>query len=106
MSKKQAILFVVFTIFLVFLGSVVVSRNINNKLKTLGISIESRMGNQADDIKKASVLAIQDALVETIALAKKSVVNITISKDLKFYADDPSQLNGPGTIQQQTAKVG
>jgi len=50
-------------------------------------------------------LALQSSLIETIATAKKSVVSITISKDVKFYVEDPAQLNGPGSIQQQTATV-
>ncbi len=64
------------------------------------------MGSKVNDIKKSDFLALQSSLVETIAEAKKSVVSITISKDVKFYVDDPSQLNGPGNIQQQTTKVG
>ena len=63
------------------------------------------MGTQVNDIKKSDLAALQSYLVQTIATAKKSVVSITISKDVKFYVDDPSQMNGPGNIQQQTAKV-
>jgi len=68
--------------------------------------MESSMGTKVSDIKIANFLALQSALVETIITAKKSVVSITISKDVKFYVDDPSQLNGPGNVQQQTAQVG
>jgi len=57
--------------------------------------MESRMGSTVNDIKKYNLLALQSSLVETIVQAKKSVVNITISKDAKVYMDDPSQLNGP-----------
>jgi len=62
------------------------------------------MGSTVNDIKKYNLLALQSSLVETIVQAKKSVVNITISKDAKVYMDDPSQLNGPWNIQ--TAKIG
>jgi hypothetical protein len=58
-----------------------------------------------DNIKKSNILSLQSSIVETVAMAKKSVVSITISKDVKFYVEDPSQLNGPGNVQQQTAKV-
>jgi hypothetical protein len=68
--------------------------------------MESSMGSKVEDIKKSNFLALQSSLVSTIATAQKSVVNITISKDIKLYMDDPSQLNSPGSIQQQTAKVG
>ncbi len=68
--------------------------------------MESSMGSKVNDIKKSNFLALQSSLVENIAAAKKSVVNITISKDVKFYVEDPSQMNGPGDIQQQTTKVG
>jgi len=64
------------------------------------------MGSKVENIKKSNFLALQSSLVEAIATAKKSVVSITISKDIKFYVDDPSQLNGPWNIQQQTSKVG
>ena len=57
--------------------------------------MESSMGTKVSDIKITNFLALQSALVETIATAKKSVVSITISKDVKFYVDDPSQTNGP-----------
>jgi hypothetical protein len=53
------------------------------------------MGTKVENIKKSNFLALQSSLVEAIATAKKSVVSITISKDVKFYVDDPSQLNGP-----------
>lgn len=63
------------------------------------------MGSQKNTIKISNLLALQSSLVDMIAVAKQSVVNITISKDVKFYVEDPSQLNGPGTVQQQTAKI-
>lgn len=76
------------------------------KLKTFSDSIESSMGSKVTDIKKSNFSALQSYLIQTIATAKQSVVNITASKDVKFYVDDPAQLHGPGTIQQQTAKIG
>lgn len=63
------------------------------------------MWTKVNDIKASSFLALQSSLIETIAAAKKSVVSISISKDIKFYVDDPSQINGPGNIQEQTTKV-
>ncbi len=106
MLKKHIILLVVFNVFLIFLGSFIVWRSINSKLMILWSSIESNVGNTMDTIKKSDFQALQSSLIDTIASAKKSVVGITISKDVKFYVEDPSQLNWPGDIQQQTAKVG
>ena len=106
MQKKHIILLVVFNVFLVFLGSIIVWWITKSKLTSLWISMESSMGSKVEDIKKSNFLALQSSLVSTIATAQKSVVNITISKDIKLYMDDPSQLNSPGSIQQQTAKVG
>lgn len=105
MQKRHLIFFVVFNIFLVSLGSGIVWKVTQNRLKYLGISIESRMGNKVNEIQKSNFSALQSSLIETITQVKKSVVTITISKDVKFYVEDPSQLNGPGTIQQQIAKV-
>ena len=86
---------VVFTIFVVFLGNIIVWKIINNKLTTIGNTIESRMGTEVNGIKKSNFWALQSSLVDTIATAQKSVVSITISKDIKFYVEDPSQMNGP-----------
>lgn len=105
MQKKHITLLVVFNIFLVLLGSLIVRWATNNKLTALWSSIESNVGNKVNDMKKSDFLALQSSLVETIATVKKSIVGITISKDVKFYVEDPSQLNGPGNVQQQTAKV-
>lgn len=63
------------------------------------------MGSQVNDIKTSSLLALQSSLVHTIASAQQSVVSITISKDIRSYIEDPSQLNWPWNIQQQTAKI-
>lgn len=63
------------------------------------------MWNKVNDIKQSNFLALQSYLVDTIATTKMSVVNITISKDVKFYVDDPAQLDGPGSISQQTTKL-
>jgi len=67
--------------------------------------MESTMGTQVSNIQKSNLIAFQSYLIENIATAKKSVVSITISKDIKFYVDSPSQINGPGTVQQQTASL-
>ena len=64
------------------------------------------MGTEVKDLKTSSFLALQSSLVETIAHAKKSVISISISKDVRVYVEDPSQMNGPGTVTQQTAKIG
>lgn len=105
MQKKQFSIMIVFNVFLVVLGCLIVWWITNNRLKVLWNSIASQMGNQVNDIKKSDLLALQSSLVNTISTANKSVVSITISKDMKFYVDDPSQVNGPWNIQQQTAKV-
>ena len=105
MQKKHIISIVVFTVFLILLGNSIVWWIVNSRITTLSNSIESRMGNTVSSIQKSNLLALQSSLIETIALAKKSVVSITISKDIKFYVEDPSQLNWPGAIQQQTAKI-
>lgn len=64
------------------------------------------MGNKVNDASTSTLSTVQSALIQAISVAKKSVVGITISKDVKFYVDDPSQLNAPGNIQQQTTKTG
>lgn len=77
----------------------------NNKITTLWNLIESHMGDQVSDSKKSDFFALQSSLIDTIATTQKSVVSISISKDVKFYVEDPSQLIGPGNIQQQIARI-
>ena len=105
MQKKHIKFWIVFTVFIVLLGNIIVWKIVNNKLATIWSTIESRMGTEVNGIKKSNFLALQSSLVDTIATAQKSVVSITISKDIKFYVEDPSQMNGPGTVQQQTTKI-
>ncbi len=105
MQKKHITLLVVFNVFLVFLGCIIVWGAANKKISSLSHTIDSRIGKEVGATKKSDFLALQSSLIDTIAKAKQSVVSISISKDIKFYVEDPSQLNGPGNIQQQTAKV-
>ncbi len=105
MQKKHITLIVVFNIFLILAWSLIVWRAVNDKLDSLGNSITSTVWTQVNDIKKSDILAIQSSIVHSLASAQQSVVSIMISKDVKFYIEDPSQVNGPGSIQQQTAKV-
>ena len=44
-------------------------------------------------------------MIDTITQASKSVVSIIISKDMKFYMEDPSNVTGPWNVQAQSAKV-
>lgn len=106
MSKKQISFIIAFNVFLVFISSLILWWNVTKKIAKIWVSMESRMGNQVNDAKISNLLTLQSSIVDTIATAKKSVVAITISKDLKFYVDDPSQINWPGNVQQQTAKIG
>lgn len=106
MQKKHFILIVVLNIFLILLWGVIIRGITNNKIESLNSSMESSAGSKVNDVKKTDFLALQSQLIQMITTAKQSVVSITISKDVKFYVDDPSQINGPGSVQQQTATVG
>lgn len=77
----------------------------NTKIIRLWHLIASRSGDYMNDSRKSTLLDVQSSLIDALALAKQSVVSISISKDVKFYVEDPSQLIGPGNIQQQTAKI-
>lgn len=106
MSKKHVSLLIVFNIFLVFFGCIIIWWVTQHKIATLWASLASTMGNKVNDASTSTLSTVQSALIQAISVAKKSVVGITISKDVKFYVDDPSQLNAPGNIQQQTTKTG
>jgi hypothetical protein len=54
----------------------------------------------------ADFTALQNTLLATIADASQAVVTIGISKDLKSYAQDPSQEYSPAAAQTQQVKLG
>jgi len=101
MQKKQLYVIIVFNIFCVFLWCLMVWRTLSGK-----ILLSSQTKSTLPNITAGTTIqSLESSLIDTIATAKKSVVSITISKDVKFYVEDPSQLNGPWTIQQQTNKI-
>lgn len=101
MIKKQFIFLFVFNIFLVFLWWIIVWGINNRTISSLGLSIESTMWTTVKDIKQANFLGLQSHLVDTLATAKQSVVSVIISKDIKVYVDDPTQLYWPWNIKEQ-----
>lgn len=105
MQKKQFIFLFVFNIFLVFLWWTIVWGINNHTISSLGLSIESTMWTTVKDIKQANFLGLQSHLVDTLATAKQSVVSVVISKDIKVYVDDPTQLYGPWNIKEQTTTL-
>lgn len=69
-------------------------------------SITSAASQAKIDTKRAELSRFEDQMIDTITQASKSVVSIVISKNIKFYMEDPASLYGPGTVSSQTAKVG
>jgi len=64
----------------------------------------------SSDIKQktyqTSILTLQDietSLVDMLKRNTDSVVTITMSKDIKIYIDDPTQLHGPWSIEHRTS---
>lgn len=101
MTKKQLIFIFVFNIFLVVVWSFVVWKINNTTISSLGLSIQSTMWSTVKNNKQTHLLDIQSHLIDTIATTKQSVVSIIISKDVKRYIDDPTQLHGPWSIKDQ-----
>lgn len=106
MNKKHILFIIVLNIFLVLLWAILIRWITNKRLQSFGNSVTSTMGNTMSDIKTSNLSTLQSYLIQSIERAKTSVVSITVSKDVKFYVDDPSQLNGPGSVHQQIAQVG
>lgn len=102
MKKKQIALVIVFNIFLVFLGGIIL-RWITRQ--TITTQLAKTNTTVTPPASSSSLAGLQSSLVDMLAEAKKPIVHIHISKDVKFYVDDPAQLNGPGTIQQQTTTL-
>lgn len=105
MQKKQLLLILVVNIFLILFSGIIVRWLTNKRLQSFGIAVENTMGNKVKTLTQSNFEVLQSHLVETIDTAKLSTVTITISKDVKFYLDDPAQLNGPGNISQQTTTL-
>lgn len=106
MNKKHILFIIVLNIFLVLLWAILIRWITNKRLQSFGNSVTSTMGNTMSDTKSSNLSTLQSYLIQSIEHAKTSVVSITASKDVKFYVDDPSQLNGPGSVHQQIAQVG
>ncbi len=106
MNKKHILFIIVLNIFLVLLWAILIRWITNKRLQSFGNSVTSTMGNTMSDTKSFNLSTLQSYLIKSIEHAKTSVVSITASKDVKFYVDDPSQLNGPGSVHQQIAQVG
>lgn len=58
------------------------------------------------DAKRSALGLFENQMIDTITEASKSVVSIMVSKNMKFYMEDPASLVGPGAVASQTAKVG
>lgn len=69
-------------------------------------SIKNAASQAKIDEKRSALWLFENQMIDTIDEASKSVVSIMISKDMKFYMEDPSNVSGPGSVLNQTAKVG
>ena len=56
-------------------------------------------------IPSSSIADLQESVITSIGTVQNSVVSISISKDVKFYVDDPSLINGPWSVQEQTTTL-
>ncbi len=104
MSKKQIRLVLVFNLFLILLATLILWWIMQAHLASIRKNI-AQIALPSTTPVATDLHALQSSLIDTISKASISVVSITISKDIKVYVDDPSQLYGPWNIQQQTSKI-
>lgn len=100
MQKKQFIFLLVLNIFLIFLWWIIVWKINNNTISSLDISWTT-----VKNFKQTNFFEFQSHTINSIASAKQSIVSIIISKDTKVYIDDPTQLQGPWNIKEQTTTL-
>lgn len=94
MSKKQIRLVFALNLSLIVLVTIILRCAMNAKLKDIR-TIISQSSVSSDTVVSTDLHSLQSSIVDIISKARKSVVSITISKDIKVYVDDPSQLYGP-----------
>ncbi len=103
MSKKQLRFLIYSNIFVVFCVFAGVRWLVEHKLHDLWTLKTTPVDTTNISPTTSDLWSLQSTLIDAIARIQNSVVSISISKDIKFYVDDPSLLNGPWNIQQQTA---
>lgn len=75
----------------------------NHTITRWWTSLSSHIGSGS--ISSSSLDDLQKALITSIWTIQHTVVSISISKDVKFYVDDPSLINGPWSVQEQTTML-
>jgi len=105
-NKKNIIINLCLTMVVVLLGGMFFTSMMNKKLTAMTWSIKSAASQAKIDEKRSALWVFENQMIDTITEASKSVVSIMISKDIKFYMEDPANILWPGSIQNQTAKVG
>jgi len=102
-NKKQIWLTLIISVCITLFGILIFFWIENKKISKLENIIENKLDYKIDSNSKSDLLSLQNALISMIQWAWKSVVSITISKNMKTYGDDPSVIFKPWT---SSAKVG
>ncbi len=93
---------IVISVVITFLWCRIASGIISSKYGNLQSKVTTQIQNTAKSKQISDVVSLQNYLIQTLQKAQKSVVSIAISKDVKFYVEDPSQMSGPWTVQTTT----
>jgi hypothetical protein len=105
-SKKTIILNLCLTTIVVLLGGILFLNMMNKRLAAMTGTIKTSASQAKIDAKRSALGLFENQMIDTITEASKSVVSIMVSKNMKFYMEDPASLVGPGAVASQTAKVG
>lgn len=84
------------SVIVTFFGCIVTVRLLSGK-KEIVSTITTPVVQESD---------LQDMVFSAYSSASEAIVDISISKDLKFYVEDPSQMTAPGSIQTKEAILG
>lgn len=105
-NKKFLILNSIITIIIVLIGWSIMFGITNKSIDNLQYSLNWQTKVLKANQKHSDMSTFENQLIDTIEWASKSVVSIIISKNIKFYMEDPSSMIWPGNIQEQIAKIG
>lgn len=101
--KKYLILSGIVSLLCVVLGIGITLVITNHTITRWWSSLQSRLTSWTT--VSPTITDLQTAIISSIGTVQNSVVSISISKDIKFYVDDPSLLNGPWSVQQQNTTL-
>ncbi|MFA5748350.1 MAG: S1C family serine protease [Candidatus Absconditabacterales bacterium] len=104
LEKNQTLKIISLNITIIFIGLIFIFLIVNHKINSKNI-LTNPIVIKENTNQNSDLFGFQNGLISLINNSQKSIVSIGANKNIKFYMEDPSALNGPGSIKQD-AKIG